>query len=460
MSERTRSAPGFRAIPEILNVSNSKPAAGTSRASARSGDPAKVTRTPRRRNASPTASAGVTCPAVPPAAIRQASCSFGSTIATDVKEDADGGERDHEARATIGDERERDARQRREPEDGGEVDCGLGADERDDSGRERLAERIGAAKRDSQAGVGEGNVGGDDPERADQAELLGDDGEDHVRVRLGEVEDLLDAVAEPGPEEPARSDPDHRLDRLVAGALRVAPGVEEAKDSRTPVRLEPGGGDAEHGDDRPGGKQRAGRRARDRKHPAEHEDERDRRTQVRLGEEQDAEDPDQEADRARELLERLRSATAPGQEPRRPDGERELRELGRLEDDRAERQPASGPVDRRAEHEDGEAEHEAQQHEQGRELLQRAEVDPGEDEEEDEPERRVHGLPLQVRVGITVRDRGRGRGRAVDHHEAERDERERDQDEDLDVERGALHASVSTSRRTESPRSSKLRNWS
>ena len=40
----------------------------------------------------------------------------------DVKEDPDPGERDDEARAAVGDERERDAGQRREPEDGGEVD--------------------------------------------------------------------------------------------------------------------------------------------------------------------------------------------------------------------------------------------------------------------------------------------------------------------------------------------------
>ena len=48
----------------------------------------------------------------------------------DVKEDADASERDDEARAAVGDERQRDPGQRREPEDGGEVDRRLAADER------------------------------------------------------------------------------------------------------------------------------------------------------------------------------------------------------------------------------------------------------------------------------------------------------------------------------------------
>jgi hypothetical protein len=64
--------------------------------------------------------------------------------AGDVKEDADGQERDHEARAAVGDERERDARQRREPEDRREIDHGLSADERDETGGEPLPEWIRA----------------------------------------------------------------------------------------------------------------------------------------------------------------------------------------------------------------------------------------------------------------------------------------------------------------------------
>jgi hypothetical protein len=49
----------------------------------------------------------------------------------DVKEDSHREERDDEARAAVGDERQRDARQRGQPENGREVDHCLTADECD-----------------------------------------------------------------------------------------------------------------------------------------------------------------------------------------------------------------------------------------------------------------------------------------------------------------------------------------
>src|SRR5205823_13318791 len=145
-SARPSSGPGRRARPEILNVSSSYPAAGTSVASARSGDPANVTRTPRARSASATASAGRTCPAVPPAAIRHLSSRCTGMATGDVKEDAHRRELDDEARATVRDERQRDPGQGREPEDGGQVDHGLPADEGGEPGRETLSERIAAGQ--------------------------------------------------------------------------------------------------------------------------------------------------------------------------------------------------------------------------------------------------------------------------------------------------------------------------
>ena len=46
-------------------------------------------------------------------------------------------------------------------------------------------------------GPPEDREGADHERRADQAELLADDREDHVGVRLGQVVDLLDASPEP-----------------------------------------------------------------------------------------------------------------------------------------------------------------------------------------------------------------------------------------------------------------------
>src|SRR5207302_2626335 len=136
--------------------------AGTSRASARSGDPANVTLTPRALSASATASAGRTCPAVPPAAIRHLSSRCTCMATGDVKEDAHRRELHHETRPAVRDERKRDSGQRREAEDGGEIDHGLAADESGQPRREALPERIAAGEREPQARVREDGIRGDD----------------------------------------------------------------------------------------------------------------------------------------------------------------------------------------------------------------------------------------------------------------------------------------------------------
>src|SRR5687767_5337660 len=117
----------------------------------RSGDPANVTRTPRSRSASATASAGSTWPAVPPAAIRHRSSGGGALIDRDVKEDAHGREQHQQTGASERDERERDSGERRDPEHGREIDGSLAAHERGDPRREQLAERIPRAQRDREA---------------------------------------------------------------------------------------------------------------------------------------------------------------------------------------------------------------------------------------------------------------------------------------------------------------------
>ena len=209
-------------------MSSSKPASGTSCDSTRSGDPAKVTLTPRSRRASATASAGRTWPAVPPAAITHRSFDDGS-IDGDVKENPDSGEEHDEARAAVRDERERDARQRRDAQRRGEVDGRLTADECRDSRREELSEPVAAAHRYPKAENGEKRERSDHRHGADQPELLADDREDHVRVGLREVGDLPDTFAEPRTREAAGADADGGLHDLEPSALRVAPGSRKLK---------------------------------------------------------------------------------------------------------------------------------------------------------------------------------------------------------------------------------------
>src|SRR6266508_3578783 len=345
-SARASAGPGRRGSPEIRNVSSSKPASGTSRASTRSGDPAKVVVTPCSASASATASDGSTWPAVPPAAIRHLSLRS-SAMPCDVKENAHRGERDDEARAAVRDERKRDSGQRSEADDGREVDQRLPADEGRQAGREPLAEGVAGTKRDAQAGVGE----------------------DHVRVRLREVVHLADALTEPDAENPARAEPDQRLHRLETGSLGVVPGIDEAEEARAPVRLEPDRRERERSRDRPPTGEHAQRRAGDEQDRAEHYRDRDHRPQVRLGEDERTEGAGDQADRLDELAEATGRGPA-GEIGGGPDRERELGELRRLEGERPDPEPAAGAVHLLADDEHREAGADAHEEQGRREVAQ------------------------------------------------------------------------------------------
>ena len=95
-------------------------------------------------------------------------------------------------------------------------------------GGEQLAVAVAGALGDPEAGVAEEAVEADEGADPDHPELLADHRGDHVGVGLGQVEGLLQALAEPDAEQPAGAERDLRLDQLEAGAARVAAGVEEA----------------------------------------------------------------------------------------------------------------------------------------------------------------------------------------------------------------------------------------
>ncbi len=135
----------------------------------------------------------------------------------------------HDQRRRAGrDERERDAGERREPEDGVDVEQGLAQDQRGDAGGEQLGVAVARGLRGPQPGVGDHAVEGEQAADPGEPELLADDGEDEVRVGLGQVEDLLHGLAGAEPEQPARADRDLALDGLEAVRAGVRPRVEEA----------------------------------------------------------------------------------------------------------------------------------------------------------------------------------------------------------------------------------------
>ena len=162
-----------------------------------------------------------------------------------------------------------------------------------------------------------------------------------------------------------------------------------------------------------------------------------------------------------------------------PDRERDLRQLGRLEGERTEREPALRAVDGLGRHQDEDEEKEARAEQRPGGAAKRPVVDPGEHQEGRQADEGVDPLALEVVGGITGRgDRTAGAG-AVDHDETERHERQGDDDEEPVLEvrlrpraapaalgrsrsrvrRDAAH-SASTRARNDSPRCSKSSNWS
>ena len=103
-------------------------------------------------------------------------------------------------------------------------------------GGQQAGEGIGRVDRDAVALVGDHDEEGEHGQRADQAPLLADDGEDEVGRRGGQVEVLLPAGAEAGAGDPAQGQRHQRLHGVVAGVQRVAERVEEAVDPLQLVR--------------------------------------------------------------------------------------------------------------------------------------------------------------------------------------------------------------------------------
>src|SRR6478735_12337859 len=130
----------LRLSPSTAIARRSYPASGTIVRSARS-PPTKTTRAPSARSASATASAGTTCPAVPPAAMTivgaMAAGSFhdaqmGTAPGGDVEQQPHAGQQHGQVRRSVGDEGQRHAGQRRQPQDGEDVQARLAEDERRD----------------------------------------------------------------------------------------------------------------------------------------------------------------------------------------------------------------------------------------------------------------------------------------------------------------------------------------
>ena len=214
-------------------------------------------------------------------------------------------------------------------------------------------------------------------------------------MRLGQVVVLDHSLAEPDAEETAGREADHGLHRLEAGAERVVPRVQEAEEAYAAVRRERDRHEPEGSDVAGAERERPARCPRNKQDDSDDDDDHDRRPEIRLGEHETAEHKEQHAERSPQFLQRARCRTA-GEIGRRPDRERELRELRRLEGRRAERQPAARAVDACSDRQDGEAEEKRADEYRRRECAQPPVVEACTDHHQRNTDQRVHTLLLEV----------------------------------------------------------------
>src|SRR6266581_1750233 len=209
---RSRNATGpLPRRPEKLTQAMSYPRLGTRFASMPLRAPSHTTRQPESRRKSATARPGKTCPPVPPAMIMM------------VRAMAVSRERPpHELSVLpVNAQQDRERRAIREQSAAAEA-------------HERKSEALGGQHAHVHAHVDERlrpEPDSDPREHARKSQLFGDHREHEVGVRLGEIEELLDACAQTHAEPLAAAESDQRVRKLVAAAEWIGPGVHETENA-------------------------------------------------------------------------------------------------------------------------------------------------------------------------------------------------------------------------------------
>ena len=135
----------------------------------------------------------------------------------------------HQRRAAVADERQRQPLGRQRAQHDADVDQRLQPEHRGDAEGQVAAERVARAERRAQPAP---DQHAEQPPTTnsmpEQPQLLADDGQDEVGVRLGQEEQLLPAVAEAQAGDAARADADQRLGDLVADVVAERHGSRKA----------------------------------------------------------------------------------------------------------------------------------------------------------------------------------------------------------------------------------------
>src|SRR5215216_1586081 len=214
--------------------------------------PTNSTTAPFSLKLSATHNAGIACPPVPPPAIRirgrsemRIGLSRSFTVLRYPVQDAHGGEADQKARTAVAYEGQRHPGEREDDHSGTYVEDRLYGEHRGDARRHAPAQHRRRVEGDPEPGQRYEAEGGDHRYHTQEAELLPDEREDHVRPEFRH-RGALAARTGAGPEETARLYGDHGLYYLVTRAVSGGPGVEKRHEPFAPVGRQQHDGDERH----------------------------------------------------------------------------------------------------------------------------------------------------------------------------------------------------------------------
>src|SRR5258708_1340073 len=183
------------------------------------------------------------CPPVPPPAIisiPRTPCTPMNEVSSarllrQVQQDSDCDETGDQRRSAVTDERQRQSFRWQQTKSDADIEQRLDGDHQRETERRVEIEAVLAEARHTKTAPDEKREDRHQRKGADEAELLADDRENEVGVRLRQEKELLPAVADAQPAQSSGADRDQRLHRLEPFSQRIGFRIQEREEPVAPV---------------------------------------------------------------------------------------------------------------------------------------------------------------------------------------------------------------------------------
>src|SRR6202046_81373 len=232
----------FFNCPTRIN-SSGNPASGTSLVSSPRAVPTNRTSAPcASRSSRAIASAGMTCPPVPPPAIRTRNCVWLSIpysllptpcssidLARDIQQHTHAGQRNKKRSSARRDERQRNSLGRQQRQHHAHVEESLNQNRRRNPKRKEPRKRVRRQRRRPQPAIPQRHKQSHNQQRSNQSQLFTDIGEDEVSLHLRQIKKLLPPFHQPQPAQPTGPNRDQRLKNMKPGPSRIGLRIDECK---------------------------------------------------------------------------------------------------------------------------------------------------------------------------------------------------------------------------------------